>query len=133
MSDPLSITLSAIPLVALAAQAGQSTCNAYNDFRNAERSMRHIQGQLEFLHANLENTAALSNIKLAAAKRSFEAIEEDSNGLRMRSTKRGRLSWAMGGQKEADSLITQYKNTELSASYAIQLETSSVLEQTRLA
>jgi hypothetical protein len=95
--------------------------------------MRHAQDQLEFLHANLVNTASLSNSKLAAAQNSFEAIEQDfRNGLRKRANKTARLRWAMTDKKKTAGLIAQYKETEISASYAIQLEQYAFLLGTRL-
>jgi len=124
--DPFSVTVGVLPLGVLTTQAVQSSYGFYRNYSDAESSMRHARAQFEFLHANLENTSA-SNSKLAAAQNSFEAIVQDSNELRMRSNKRGRLRWAIKDKNRAASLITRYKETELSASYALQLEQYPVL------
>lgn len=122
--DPFSITCGAIGVVGVGGQLLQSSGNLIGNYRHAVTQIKHAQCQLEALQLTLEDPTFQSNPKCLAAQASFQAIRDCFPAELRSNSKRYRFRWAARDQGEVQGLINQLKETEISTTFALELEKS---------
>jgi hypothetical protein len=102
----------------------QSARDFGSNYRNANAEIKHAQSQLAILQSTLKDVSLQPNSKCSASQSSFEAINESfPNGLQSNS-KKARFHWAAKHRGQVSGLVKQLKETEISATFALQLEQS---------
>jgi len=119
--DSLRFTLGAI---GVSGQIIQSARDFGNSYRNANTEIKHAQSQLTFLQSSLKDVSLVPNSNCSVAQSSFEAINGSFPHELQSHSKTARVRWAAKHQGQVSGLIKQLKETEISATFALQLEQS---------
>lgn len=119
--DPVSITAGAIGVAGVGGQVFCSARDIIHDYRHAGVQIRHARSQLSTLEINLGDPSLLDAKRLAVHTSLGSINESFPRDLRFDS-KKERLRWAVGKRKDVSSLLDQLKETEVSATFALQLE-----------
>ena len=122
--DPFSITIGTIGVAGVGSQIAQSARDFHGNYRGANAQIQHARRQLAMLQSKLENPILQSHANFAAAQSSFEDINERFPGDLCSDSRRARFRWAAKRKAEVSALVDQLKETEISTTFALQLEHS---------
>ena len=122
--DPLSITLGTIGVAGVGGRIMQSARDFGTNYRNANAQIKHAQSQLAILQSTVKDVSLKSNSKCSVAQSSFEAISESFPNELQSDSKKARFMWAAKHKGQVSGLVNQLKETEISATFALQLEQS---------
>jgi hypothetical protein len=120
--DPLSVFCGTVGLASVGSQAITSAHEFRGNYRRAANQIQHMQAQERMVQSHLEHETLHSHTKFTALHSSFETIAHSFPGTLRSDTKRARFRWAFTDKSEADRLIGQLKDTEISGSISLLLE-----------